>query len=232
MLKRAYQVVCILAVSHLTALVGLLGLLAVSGRLTPAKVQAMASAWREEKIVERAAAEPQELTERPPASQTVGETAEQQLERLRGEQEVWRQYVARELREIDDRNRLAEMIRLDVVRRQEKLAKDHEGFLSEQRRIREQAQLSGFTKELESLSAANTKKRKAILMGKKDADALLLLMEMETRKVKQVIDACKTDTEIAWIGRLLQKMHTLDGEKAAELDNQLPAPAEQRGAAP
>jgi hypothetical protein len=230
MFKTIYQVLSTLAIAHMAALVGLLAFLMLSGRLTPEKVEAMATAWRGETPGGESPVDESGPAEAEPSTPSdVGRPAAEQLAQARQGQEVWRQYAARELREIEDRRRLAELIRLDVLRRQEQLAKEREAFRAERDAALEQANLSGFTKELEALSMASTKKRKAVLMGKKDADALLLLMQMETRNVKQVIDACKTPDEIAWISRLLERMQTLDESRAGELEDQLPAQTEQTG---
>lgn len=215
-MKRVYQIVAVLSVGHMAALIGLIAFLALTGRLTPQKVDAMAAAWR-------GGDEEQPSAATQPAAQGAeemgpnGRSAAQALTDLRHQQETVRNVVARELREIQDRNRLAEVIRLDVVRRREQLAKDREAFEAEQRRLREETNRSGFTKELESLEAAKPAVRKEVLKSKKDADALMLLMEMDTRSVKQVIESCKTEEELAWMTRLLDRMHNLDDAKASEL---------------
>lgn len=216
MMKRAYQIVSVLSVAHMAALIGLLTFLLITGRLTPNKVEAMAAAWRgDDGEAPPADSQPAEgsRADAPPS----GESAAEALAALRHERESIRHVVARELREIQDRNRLAEVIRLDVVRRREQLAKDRDAFESERQRLREETNRSGFTKELESLEATKPALRKEVLMSKKDADALMLLMEMDTRTVKQVIESCKTEEELAWMTRLLDRMHRLDDAKAGEL---------------
>jgi hypothetical protein len=216
MMKRVYQIVALLSVGHVAAVVGVLAFLVMTGRLTPDRVEAMAAAWRgDEPQTPEAASQP--TTQVADDATPDGRSAAEALASLRLEQETIRHVVARELREIQDRNRLAEVIRLDVVRRREQLAKDREAFDAEREKLREESNRSGFTKELESLQAAKPAVRKTVLMSKKDADALLLLMEMETRSVKQVIEACKTEEEIAWMTRLLDRMHRLDDARADEL---------------
>lgn len=212
-MRLLVKTIAILAVAHMTALVGLLGFLILTGRLTPAKVNAMAAAWRGDVVPadEAVAKAPPPNVSKEPVGPPAPATAEDRLADLRERQELWRHVVARELREVEDRKQLAELIRLDVVRRHEQLVKEQQIFDEEQAALREQKNLSGFTKELEALEAAKPKPRKIALMAKKDADALQLLMQMETRSVKQIIEACKTEEELAWINRLLDRMHRLDG---------------------
>jgi len=232
MIKRLYQAIAILSVGHMAALMGVAAFLFLSGRLTPRKLEAAAAALREYSPAEQAAPPEPSPVARQTASAPVGQTAEDVLARARQDRELFRQYAARELREIEDRTRLADLIRLEVIRQQEKLAADRQAFLQEQERIRQQAHLSGFAKELEALASVSPKKRKDVLMGKKDADALRLLMEMEARQVKQVIEACKTAEETAWIGRLLEQMHNLDANQAGERGEQASAPPGELVTAP
>ena len=73
-------------------------------------------------------------------------------------------------------------------------------------------------KELEVFGSMDPKMARDLLMKRKEPDAIQLFMELEPARVKKIVDACKTEDERAWIGRILNQLHNMDSERADGVD--------------
>jgi hypothetical protein len=200
--KSLYQVISILAIANLVCLIGLVIFLAATGRLDAERVDQIAAVLRGEPPV------PTASTTQPTTQPVEAETAETRLAQAREETDLAFRVLERKRREVADRQRLAEALMMDVVRRQETLSEDQSAFQEQQRKIEEQRLQEGFVKELELLTSVKPKVRKDMLVAKSDVDAVRLMMEMDERAGKQVIEACKTPAEKAWISRILHLIQT------------------------
>lgn len=202
MVKTLYQVVSILAIANLLSIAGLVVFLVATDRLDSERVDQIAAVLRGEPPVQAAP------TTQPTTQPAEAETAETRLAKAREETDLAFRMLERKRREAEDRHRLAEALMMDVVRRQEALSEDRSAFQEQQRKIEEQRLQEGFVKELELLTSVKPKARKDMLATKSDADAVRLMMEMDERAGKQVIEACKTPEEKAWISRILHLIQT------------------------
>jgi len=226
MLKSLYQLVALIAIVHLLVLVGLVGYLVATGQLDAERVQAIAAVLRGESPIQ-----PGVATTRPsvPQTQPVPEASPVQVARALEQDEIARRLFEQRRREIEDRLNLARAIRLDVIRRQEQLEAERERF---HREVLQQYQHDGFQKELELLSSVSSKKAKAILMSKQDAEVVRLLMAMDVRTGKKIIDACKTPEEMSWISRILERIQKLQEDRSARPGGTSPPGATPAGASP
>ena len=209
MRKTLISLVSALAIANLLALIGAVGFLFGTGRL---------DADRVEQITEIILGEDEEEAEDVVleiAQPKEKEQAQVKLARAREEGDLIRRLFERQERETRDRQRLVDAMMLDVTRRQEELAEEQELFDEQQRNLREERLQSGFRKELELLQTAKPKMRRDLLRAKNDADAVKLMMEMDTRAGKQVIDACKSPQEKAWISRILYEIEMLNEPRPA-----------------
>jgi hypothetical protein len=200
--KTLYQVISVLAIANLVCIIGLVVFLAATGRLDAERVDQIAAVLRGEPPV------PAAPTTQPTTQPVEAESAETRLARAREETDLAFRALERKRREVADRHRLAEALMMDVVRRQETLSADRSAFQEQQRKIEEQRLQEGFVKELDLLTSVKPKIRKDMLAAKSDADAVKLMMEMDERAGKQVIEACKTPEERAWISRILHLIQT------------------------
>lgn len=212
MRKTLVQLISVLAVAHLLVLAGLLGFLFGTDRLNAERIEQIASVLRGEFPTEATA---DAIATTQPAEK---EQAETKLARAKEESDLIRRQFERQVRETQDRQHLVEAMMLEVTRRQESLSEEQTLFAEQQRKIREQRSQSGFRKELELLETSKPKMRRDLLRAKSEPDAVRLMMEMETRAGKQVINACKTPDEKAWIGRILHQIETLNDRNAAPAD--------------
>ncbi|UCG33034.1 MAG: hypothetical protein JSU68_00080 [Phycisphaerales bacterium] len=202
MVKTLYQVISILAIANLLCIAGLVVFLAATDRLSAERVDQIAAVLRGEPPVQAAP------TTQPTTQPVEAETAETRLARAREETDLASLALERRRREIADRHRLAEALVMDVVRRQEALSSDRSAFEDQQRKIEEERLHEGFVKELALLTSVKPKVRRDMLINKSDADVVKLMMEMDERAGKQVIEACKTKEEKVWISRILHLIQT------------------------
>jgi hypothetical protein len=207
--KSLIHLVSALAIVNLLAVIGAVGFLFGTGRLDADRVERIAEIilGEDEEETEEIAAEIEQPDEK--------EQAQVKLARAREESDLIRRMFERQERETRDRQRLVDAMMLDVTRRQEELADDRELFDEQQRNLREERLQSGFQKELELLEAAKPKVRRDLLRAKSDADAVRLMMEMDSRAGKQVVDACKSPQEKVWISRILYEIETLNEPRTA-----------------
>lgn len=209
MRKTLIQLVSTLAIANLLALIGAVGFLFGTGRLDADRVERITEiiVGEDEEETEDVASEIEQPDEK--------EEAHVKLARAREESDLIRRMFERQERETRDRQRLVDAMMLDVTRRQEQLTEERELFDEQQRNLREERLQSGFRKELELLESAKPKIRRDLLRAKSDADAVKLMMEMDTRAGKQVIDACKSPQEKAWISRILYEIEMLNEPRTA-----------------
>ena len=214
--KVLYQVICLLAIANLVAIVGVVAFLYGTGRLDGERLEQIAAVLRGEDLAEAAATTPAATQ---PATQPLEKgTAETRLARAREEGDLAQRLLERRGRELEDRQQLADAMMLDIIRRQETLAEEQAALDEQQRKIREERLRSGFVKELELLAAVKPKVRKDLLAQKSDADVVRLMMEMDERAGKQVIEVCKTPEEKAWMARILHRIQTQKEPSSAEAE--------------
>lgn len=212
MLQRLYHALAILAIAHLVAIAGIAVHLVVSGRLDAQKAEMVAQILR---------GEPLAAATQPAASQPAPETeAAQQaivLPQTEQDRQLLQALLERERAEIRYREELAEREKLALMREREELEKLRARIEAERRAREATSQAEGFTKELEVLSSVKAKQRKLLLMQKEDAEVVRLLKAMDPRLAKQVIEACKTPEEMAWISRILAQFEgSASSQPAAE----------------
>jgi hypothetical protein len=76
----------------------------------------------------------------------------------------------------------------------------------------------GFEKQIELFETLDPRKARELLMQRKDPDAVQVLARLEPMRVKKIVDTCKSETEMAWIGRILNQLHNMDTETANGVD--------------
>ncbi len=209
MIKGLYHLLALVAIVHLLVLVGLAGYLLASGRLDRQRMDAVVDVLRGGRLPSTP------VVARPasPQTQPAPELSQTTIARNLEQDEIARRLFEQRRREIDDRLRLTQAIRLEVIRRQEELARRSEEF---RRQMVEQFQQSGFQKELELLESVSGKKAKEVLIGKKESEAVRLLTAMDVRTGKKIIEACKSPEEMAWVSRILDRVHNLRDDQNGE----------------
>jgi len=186
MLKRIYNSVAVLALIHMFGLAGGLAFLASTGRLTPENARAVVEVFRSE-AADSEEGESASGREAPvaqaPAPPPAGSV----------EEEVARRNLERVIMEANQRLILANRQMVEVKRRREELA-DREAERAKARVEQAgQSAREGFKKDLEILSVLKPKVALDSLLARPPEDAALILMAMDARRGKRIIEAAQKD---------------------------------------
>jgi flagellar motility protein MotE (MotC chaperone) len=213
-MKRLYHILALMALVNLFAVLGFVGFLVASGRLDAERAEQIAKVLRGEwpqPVGDAPATQP--AAPAPPPQPSQAEIARAQAQR-----EYYALLADRHQQELDQRSALNSQLQLDVTRKLEELEAKRKAFEEERQRTFQQAEMVGFARELEMFEKMDAKKSKELLMGRKDPDVVQLLMKMESNRARKILDACKTEAELAWAGRILTQIHNLNGDTASGVD--------------
>lgn len=75
----------------------------------------------------------------------------------------------------------------------------------------------GYARELEYLSSIKAKSAKDFLRMKKDADVVEIMVALEPRVGRKIIDACKSQEDRLWMGRVLEQLRQRNHDQAEVL---------------
>lgn len=213
-LKKTYNLIAGLALLHLLALGGGIGYLVNSGRLDverARKVVAMFGGQEEE--AEQADGE---------QGEGGGAGATQPALVSRGDEQVrdeirWRN-TDRYRAQIEQRLKFINAARLDVDRRREAFERLKEKEQVERKGREREAVQPGYKKELEIISQLKPRVALKQIMTMSDADAARVMFQLNSRKVKRIFEAAKTDTELTkltTVRRLIRDIQPSAAEMAA-----------------
>lgn len=212
-MKRLATVVSLVAIVNLAALAGLGAYAWSHGWLTSDRVhRAVAALKGEEETADSGASSSEAASETHPAASS---TERIRLNQQAGERQVIE--LSRREREIQNAWKLLETQTLALVREKESVEEAKKRFVEEMKAKAQQANDSGSQKELEIISGVKPKEAKELLKQKNDADVVRILMDMETRKARQIVAQCKAGEDRLWIGRILEKLHERNATQAEAL---------------
>lgn len=221
MVKRLYHILALIAVICLFAGGGLLGYMFAAGKLSAERLDQIAMVLRGElPKQEVAASQPAEPPPRPMRSR-------EELARIQDQTERAELLAQRLEREHEDRNALNEEMRLHAQRMLEQIDREKAKLATAKAALEKESGQQGFETALEMLSSADANKAKDILMrgGQfKEADVVRLLMAMSEFRRKKLVNACKTEEEVRWIGRILTQIHNLNSDASTGVDGSGGAP--------
>gem|GEM_PF-5367481 len=174
--------------------------------LQPAPVPAAAVA-----VTSAPASQPQEVR---PATTTTRPLAD---DRVVADLEIVRAQLAQ--READIRNQwsMISAARLQVLRDREAFEQEKKSPKSSPREPESPVASVGYAKELEYLGSIRPKQAKDFLRLKKDADVVQILIALEPRVGRKIIDACRSEEDRLWMGRILEQLRHRNGDQAEAL---------------
>jgi len=208
MLRRIYDTIALASLLTIVLLCGLAGYLAAKGNLTGQRLRA---------AFEALTSQPAEGAASQPASRPTAGPASEVLAAGRESEQVMLQRFELLKRQLENEKALLEAARIAFIREKEAFERAKKQWQQKQEQRLKELAKSGFQKELEYLSSISPKQALALLRQKQEAEAAQLLMAMETRKGKKIIESCKTDEERKWIGRILELIRQQDSVQAAAL---------------
>lgn len=212
-MKRVYHILALMALIFTFAAAGLAGFMFATGRLNAERIDQMALVLRGEFPKPAVAASQPASQPAPPPQPSRAEIA-----RIQAQKEYYELITERARRELEQRRALNQQIQLDVTRQLEEMESGRKSAEQQKQATAQQANLGGFEKELEWFGSIDPKKAKELLIQRKDADAVAILVRLDSIKIKKIVDSCKSAEEMAWIGRILNQIHNMDSVSAAGVD--------------
>ena len=212
MLGKVYLIVFVACIALVLGLLVFTGILAAKGMLSGNRIRAAVAALTTPSEQEQAAASQPSATEQSD-SLSAGELL---AEGQQVDQAMLRRYEMYK-RQLANEQALLERARFEVQREREAFEQGKKQWFAARQQEREKHQASGIKKELEYLSSVSAKQALALLRQKQDADAAQILMVMQTRTGKKIIEQCKKKEEQEWAVRILELIRQQDNVQAAAM---------------
>lgn len=219
-LRRVFDVIGLFSFLNLLALAGLVALAARGGALDHEKLQRIAAIMRGDEPAPAGPSDPAATEVSPDAIQNADDAHD-----LAGESEVNKEVLRREAArikaELDQRLALNNSILLRVTAERERVARlrDEE---SKAARIREEQRAAdGFRKQVDLFEALTPKVAVQHLMAMSGPDeAARLLVEIDTRKAKKIVEAAKRPEELSQMQLILQRLREVAPDRSTELESE------------
>ena len=192
MLLRLYHVIATLALLNLLAIgTGVVWLIATD-RLDVERARRIA-----EVMFGEGESAGEDSAEQPGEPASAGAAVSERLGPDRDiEDEIRWRNIDRYRAQIEQRLKFVNAARLEVERRREEFERLKERERSERQRLAQEAGKPGYEKELEIIAALSPKAALKQVMTMPDADAARLLFQLDSRKVKRIFEAARTDAEL------------------------------------
>lgn len=214
-MKRLYGLLAGLSVAQLLVLSGFLITLAMRGALAPQRVEGALRALRGDMQNSPGAAS--QPASAPASEPSEPPTVREQIADDEDAVRIRRTELDRRERELADQWDLLKSAQLEHLRERESFAKEKADWEAALKKQAEELALSGATKELEYLSIIKADMAKDMLRQKKEPDVVALLLQIETRTGRKIIESCKTDEERLWIGRIMEQLRQRNNHQAEAL---------------
>jgi hypothetical protein len=216
MLKRFYHLLALLAMINLFAVVGLVTYLFTSGRLNAQRVGQIAVVLRGE----FPSSQPAVAATQPARQEENPQGAGEELVRQHDQKELIELTRSRREREIRDRDVLDQRIQLEMRQTLEKLEKKEKELQKAKQVLSSAGEEAGLEKQITLLSRVEPKLALQIMKGQmKEPDAVQLIMKMDENRVKAIVNACKTEDDKVWIGRILNQIGNYGSTAAAGMES-------------
>ncbi len=218
--KRAYDTVTLFALLNMLA-VGGLGAYLVGSRVVDAeKARRIVSVLRDEDLAQTdtAATQPPAEATTEAAGPDTGTAAVSQMDI-----EIMRRESERIKAELDQRLALNNSILLRVMTERERFQREQEESAQQQEASRKRRGEDGFKKQLAILEALSPKVAVQHLLAVSDPDdAARILLEIETRKAKKIVEAAKSGDQMETMKLILRRVREVAPQRSAELESKEP----------
>jgi hypothetical protein len=216
-LKKAYDTAALLALLNLLGLAGLVGALVATGQLNRERgvqlVEVLRGGGAVPPVPETlpATAEPTEASPTEPAPMTALPPAESG--------EILRREAERLRTELDQRLALSNRVLLRVSMERETLQREQAEAARKQQEATAEADTSGFRKQVEIFEGLSPKVAIDYLLNVGDADdAARLLVAMDPRKSRKIVEAAKDEPQKAAMQQILQRVREVAPTAAEQLE--------------
>lgn len=221
-LRRTYDGIALFALLNMLVLGGVLTYVVGAGVIDGEKVRQIVAAIREEEEPQTEATEFRHLNEQKtePIPQAVGGDA---LAELQMNLEIVRREAERIKAELDQRLALSNSILLRVMTERESFRQERERAQRQQEIASAQQNQEAFKKQLAIFESLSPKIALRHLLAIPDPDeAAEILLAVNTRKAKSIIEAAKRSDELEKMKTILQLMRDWAPQHSAELGSDKP----------
>jgi len=228
-LRRVYDVAALFALLNVVALVGLAALLTTTGGVNREKLQGIIAVLRGDAPLPPTPLDPPlERGERggSPAASAAPEPKTKESEAKKDpmaeaqfDAEVLRLESERIKTELDQRLALNNSILLRVMTERDRFKLEQQDSTKQEEATRKERQSEGFRKQIAIYEALSPKVALQNLLGIAEADeAARILVELDARKAKKIVEAAKSADEARKMRVILQRLREAAPDRSAELE--------------
>lgn len=219
MIGKLLNVAGALSLAALLALGGLVGFLVLTGRLDAERADLMVQVLRGELQPQETAEVIEDAAEDVPPEETRQQSGDE-VRALRKRAHLERLEIERSLEDLQAQRRLLDHVLHQIVQEQEKLETDKDTFEQQREQIVAAARDEGFQKELSYVRVLSPKQAKEHLLRvwkRNETDAVRLLIELDVRQGKRILEEFKTEEELNIQTELLEQIRSkgLEGYASA-----------------
>ena len=209
--KKVYHGIALLALLNLAVVGALIGYLASSGRLTAEQVEQIAAVLRGQMP------EPQEARAESAEDVAAPRKSAESIDQEQMDEELARMRADRRRAELQQQAATIASARLEVTRAREALERSRAEFTAQAKKREKKEESESFKKELDLLSSLKPKVAVGYLLDKPPEDAAALLLVMQTRKAKRLMEAARAPAQKRAMSEILQAMREMSPGQAESL---------------
>lgn len=217
--RRAYDTVTLFALLNLLTIGGLCAFLAANGAIDAEKVRRIVAVMRGEEPAQEVAPTTEE-----PEEPAAGGEQEMTGKDLAAESEVGIEIMRREAErvkaELDQRLALNNNILLRVMTERERFRREVDEAAKRDEASLKQRREEGFQKQIAIYESLRPKVAVQHLLAMPEADdAAKLLLEMDTRKAKKIVETAKQGDPMEKMKTILRRVREVAPDRSAELES-------------
>jgi flagellar motility protein MotE (MotC chaperone) len=209
-LGKLVNILGLLSLAVVLAGAGFGGYLYGTGRLSAERLETIGAVLRGE-FDDQTGGEDDEVAGDEPEQEQVRARSGDEVREQRKREHLERLEIERALADLGAQRRLLDNAMHEVVQAQERLVADRKSFRSEKTEVREQAYEEGFQRELGIVSTLKPDQAKEHLVRvyrSNPDDAVRLLIALEERQVKRILEKFKSPAELDIQTDLLERIRT------------------------
>lgn len=221
-LRRAYDAVALFALLNILGVGALIALLASSGTVDLKKVRTIVAILRGAELVPVATDEPTETTGVVTDEETPGRAVDV-VAKSQIDMEILRREAERIKTELDQRLALNNSILLRVTTERERFQREVDQSRQQLESSTQQRREEGFQKQIAIYESLSPKVAVEHLLALPDIDeAAKVLLEIQTRKAKKIVESAKRADQMAKMKLILRRVREVAPDRSVEFEAEGP----------
>lgn len=221
-LRRAYDAVALFALLNILGVGALIALLASSGTVDLKKVRTIVAILRGVELVPIVTDEPTETTGVVTDEETPGRAVDV-VAKSQIDMEILRREAERIKTELDQRLALNNSILLRVTTERERFQREVDQSRQQLESSTQQRREEGFLKQIAIYESLSPKVAVEHLLALPDIDeAAKVLLEIQTRKAKKIVESAKRADQMAKMKLILRRVREVAPDRSVEFEAEGP----------